>query len=111
MMCTPVAPCVDHDPALPGDHLRRGHVRHHEVSVHVHAQLPCEPDVLDSYVRFGAMGRDPDQVSAEVSCALQMPLGADARLKGHRQARALDRPPRGCQELIVRMQRPHVLDR
>jgi hypothetical protein len=103
-------PSVDHDPALPGDGLRRGHVRHHQVPVHVHPQLPGQPDVLDGDVSLGAVGRDPHQVGTQLGGPLELRLGADARLERHRQPGPLDHPPRRGQQLVVGVQRAHVLD-
>jgi hypothetical protein len=103
-------PRVDHDPACRGDGLRRGHVRHHQVAVHVHPEVPRQPDVLDGDVRLGAVGRDPHEVRAQLGGPLELLLGADARLERHREPGPLDHPPGGGQQLVVGVQRAHVLD-
>jgi hypothetical protein len=63
---------VDHDPGLLGELRRGGHVRHHQVAVHVHAQLAGGGDVLGGDVGLGAVGRDPGQVGAELGGLLEV---------------------------------------
>ncbi len=86
-------------------------MRHHQVAVHVHAELARQADVLDRDVGLGAVSRDPDQVGAELGCSPELALGADSRLERDGQPGPLDRAPGRGQQFFVGMQGAHVLDR
>jgi hypothetical protein len=92
---------IDHNPGLLSDHLRRGHVRHHQVAVHVHAEFARQANVLDRDIRFRAVGRDPDQVSAQFGGPFQLTLGTDSWLERDGELGPLDRLPGRGQQVVV----------
>ena len=111
MMCTPWRAGVDHDPCLRGDRLGRRHVRHHQVAVHVHAELARQPDVLHRDVGLGAVRRDPHQVGAQLARAA--PAAASCRCPAGtspRASRPLDHAAAPRSAARRRCARAHVLD-
>src|SRR5262249_60576127 len=77
-------PRVHHDPGLPGQLVWRGLVRHHQEPDGLHAQVAGQPEVLDGYIRLGAVGRDPGHRGAGLAGIAQVVLCADAGDEQHR---------------------------
>ncbi len=93
---------VGHDAGLPGQHLRRPAVRHHEEPDGLQAEFAGEAEVLDGDVRLGAVGGDPADRGAVVRGLADVVLEAETRQHQEGDLRPAGGLHRGLDELLLR---------